>query len=132
MDIKNQSRENNVIFFGLETTPDMKPDECWNIITNCLKQRMQIENLFIDRAHILGRTAKPPIIVKFPRSYDRAKIFVRVHKLRNTPISIAQDFARETREARKELNAFRKSQNFQGERTPCTYKAHLTYLKMGK
>ncbi len=117
IDNENRSREANLIFFGLNTNTNMKADECWDTITNFLKQDLHLENLYIDRAHTLGMSSKPPIIAKFPRSYDRKFFFERVHMLRNSPVSIAQDFAQETRDARRELNNFRKIHALPGERT---------------
>src|SRR5258705_3128528 len=100
---ENRSRETNLLFFGLNTTPYTKADECWDMVTMFLKREMQLENIFIDRAHIIGKSQRPPIIVKCPRTYDRTQILAKARTLRNSTISIAQDFAKETREARREL-----------------------------
>ena len=117
IDLENRSRETNLLFYGLKTNPTTKPDECWDIVTDFLKKDLNLSNVFIDRAHILGKAHNPPIIAKLPRSHDRQLIFSKAHMLRDTNISIAQDYAWETREARRELIQYRKSHATNGEKT---------------
>src|SRR5258705_1311636 len=50
IDLENRSREQNLVFFGLDTSVDTKPDECWDLITDFLVGEFSLVNIFIDRA----------------------------------------------------------------------------------
>ena len=116
--VEDQSRRNNLKFFGI---PDTGAWESWEQseanIRTILSEKMKFSNaetIGITRAHRLSKTTNTrdsrkqendprPIIVKFDSFKDRQAIIMASGKLRNTPLSITEDFCARTNKYRNEI-----------------------------
>lgn len=112
-ELEDRSRRNNLIFHGI---PDLK--ETWQqteskLINILNTSEYPLLSGDIERAHRLG-TYSPnkcrPVIAKFTNYKTREKIFSMRNRLKESNISITEDFSTNTRTARKKLIDFGKSQ----------------------
>ena len=70
------------------------------ILKNLFKEKLQLENISVERAHRVGnkeKNNKRTIVFK-----DKLKIISEAWKLKGTNISINEDYSKETLEIRKE------------------------------
>ena len=116
--IEDQSRRNNLKFYGI---PDTGAWESWEQseehIRGILSEKMKIpnvENISITRAHRLsaastrGSSSRSkndprPIIVKFDVFKDRQNILMASKVLKDDPVSISEDFCARTNKYRSEI-----------------------------
>lgn len=115
-DAENRLRRSNLLFFGL---PD-EPSESWfsseqKVIQLCSQHLgITLQSSQVERAHRLGRYNSDkcrPIITKFAFFKDKHSIMEMGHKLKGTLFAIREDFAPQTRFARKKLLEFGKAKN---------------------
>ena len=81
-------------------------EECERRVHSMLKERLDIENVEIERAHRAGRKSrsKPRTIVcKLLRFKDKQNILRKAKLLKGTNIFINEDYCQDTVECRKEL-----------------------------
>lgn len=116
-DAENQSRRNNLIFYGV---PDTNPSETFaqseEIVTQLCSQHLSIniDTKEIERAHRLGRhTAgrRRPIIVKFAYFKTKETILSNGSKFKGTEHSVGEDFSKTVQNARRHLIAFAKGKS---------------------
>ncbi|XP_049269120.1 uncharacterized protein LOC119386531 [Rhipicephalus sanguineus] len=116
-DAENRSRRNNLIFYGISDPTD---SETWNdseklIIDFCSNNLgIPVGPHDFERAHRLGRHSlgrNRPIIMKFACYKTKDSILSNGRKLRNTNLSIGEDFSLSVRHARKHLIAFAKAKS---------------------
>ena len=126
-DLEDRSCRDNLRIDGIAEVEN----ETWNkteeILQNLFKEKLQLENFSVERAHRVGnkeKNNKQTIVLKLAGFKDEPKIISEARKLKGTNISINEDYSKETLEIRnekwKEVKELRKS---------CTY-AILTYDKV--
>lgn len=101
--LETYSRSNNLIFYGIRQD---NPENCESKIKNVLGNVMHIDNvdnIDIEKCHRLGQKKGAPIIVRFQSFKDRAKIWNLKSSLKDSKISISEDFPHETINKRKTL-----------------------------
>ena len=95
-------------------------NETWEqteeILQNLFKEKLQLENISVERAHRVGnkeKNNKRTIVLKSASFKDKLKIISEARKLKGTNISINEDYSKETLEIRKEkwkeVNELRKN-----------------------
>lgn len=126
-DLEDRSRRNNVVIHGIS---DSK--ETWNDTEEkalaALHSALGVEipPSDVERAHRIGAlsASKPrPIIMKFCSFKTRDKVLSARAKLKESGISVSEDFSPATREARKKLSEFAKG-------LPGSPKFKLRYTKL--
>ena len=114
IDTEARSRRHNLIFRGHpEVVGD---DDCEAIIVIFLRRLLDIEGVYIQRAHRIGnpfnrrssqyaprRTDPRPIIACFRDNKDIERILSNAHKLRDTNFGINRDYPPEITSARSKL-----------------------------
>lgn len=109
---------------------DEKEDEesLEQVINNTVaKGVLKIEPVSIERIHRLGKPSANktrPIIFKLLDDRDKTKILKNCHKLKDTDISISEDFSQRVRNIRKKLWDSAKPNKESGQ------KVHLVYDKI--
>ena len=110
--IEDQSRRNNLKFYGIGETPH---PESWetseNLVRGLIREKLKIDDSSIEitRAHRLRKTPDEDesgpraIIVKFEKFKDRQTILSASRLLKDTTLSISEDFCKKTIEIRKGL-----------------------------
>ncbi|XP_070543694.1 uncharacterized protein [Ptychodera flava] len=131
-DLENRSRRNNLVFFGI--TQD-RTNENWedseDKITQVIRNQLGIaDNVEFERVHRMT-TAPPvrdckPIVARFRSFKDREKVLRNAFKLKNTNISVSEDFSRRVRRIRSKLWGHRRALL----ETNKDLKAHLQYDKL--
>ena len=95
-------------------------NETWEqteeILQNLFKEKLQLENISVERAHRVGNKEKNntwTIVDKLASFKDKLKIILEARKRKGTNISIHEDYSKETLEIRKEkwkeVNELRKN-----------------------
>ena len=132
-DLENRSRRNiNLIFYGVSQED---PDESWSVseekVSNVIRNSLEIEDdIEFERCHRLTnarhvRGAKP-IIAMLSKFKDKNKILANANKLRNSDLSIGEDFSKRLRAIHSKLIQFRKSICSEDR----TLKANVRYDKL--
>ena len=116
IDLEARNRRCNLIFRGHPEV--LNQDDCETIIKSFLKRYLDIEGVFIQRAHRLGSTSakgsRPgsfaprraqsrPIIALFRDYKDVERILASAYKLRDTNFGINRDYPPEIVNARSNL-----------------------------
>ncbi|KAH6930596.1 hypothetical protein HPB50_014933 [Hyalomma asiaticum] len=112
---ENRMRRSNLLFFGLED----HANEDWaaseqKIIKFCFeKLQLTLTGTQFERVHRLGRHEEKcrPIIVKLTFFKDKEQILSQARNLKGTAFSVREDFSLATRQTRRKLIEFAKSQN---------------------
>lgn len=121
-------RRCNLLFFGISD----EDKESWattegKVIALCTdKLETTTTSSQFERVHRLGKFASNkcrPIIAKFTFFKDKQEILTRAHKLKNSGISIREDFSLATRQARRKLLQFARERN-------CPYKLNVDKLRI--
>ncbi|XP_037574056.2 uncharacterized protein LOC119456399 [Dermacentor silvarum] len=117
-DAENQSRRNNLIFYGL---PESTGSETFaqteqRIIKHCQDHlNICIEPKEIERAHRLGHRTDTnrhrPIIAKFTFHKTKELVLSNGRKFKGTSFSVGEDFSRSVQNARRHLVTFAKSKS---------------------
>ena len=78
-------------------------NETWKqteqILQNVFKEKLQLENISVERANRVGNTKKnnkQKIFVKLASFKGKVKIISEARKLKGTKISINEDYSKET------------------------------------
>lgn len=107
LDMQCRSMRDNLLFFGIEEAQSGEQENCEDIITSLCASKLEIRSeILIERAHRLGskKNNKPhPIVVKFNRFPHREMVRKCSYKLKDTHISIGEQFPKEIQERRKKL-----------------------------
>ncbi|CAN7977107.1 unnamed protein product, partial [Ixodes persulcatus] len=114
-DMEDRSRRDNLIFHGIDDsvheTWSQSEDKVLSFLSNVLNMTVSHEQ--IARAHRLGAFVSGksrPVIVKFESFKTKDHVLSCRARLKNNPVSVAEDFSPETRLARKRLLDYGKSQ----------------------
>ncbi|XP_070549744.1 protein unc-13 homolog C-like [Ptychodera flava] len=131
-DLENRSRRNNLVFFGI--TQD-RTNENWedseDKVIQVIRNQLGIaDNVEFERVHRMTN-APPvrdckPIVARFRSFKDREKVLRNAFKLKNTNISVSEDFSRRVRRIRSKLWGHRRALL----ETNKDLKAHLQYDKL--
>ena len=97
-------RRNSIRIDGIKEHNKESWEECERRVHSMLKERLDIENVEIERAHRAGRKSRSTprtIVCKLLRFKDKRNILRKL--LKGTNIFINEDYCQETVEYRKEL-----------------------------
>ena len=97
-------RRENLIFYGIAQSAE---ENCINKLRSVMKDIMGIENsdaVKFDRCHRLNSKSQPqPIICRFNWSMDRQTVWSKRNKLKDSGISLSEDFPQQIVADRKSL-----------------------------
>ena len=106
VELEDRSRQNNVRTDRIKEHYKESWEECERRVHSMLKERLDIENVEIERAHRAGRKSriKPRTIVcELLRFKDKQIILTKAKLLKGTNIFIHEDYCQDTVEYRKEF-----------------------------
>lgn len=106
-DLENRSRRNNLIIYGLSESSDedVRTLEA-KVRDDIFKKILGIEIDSIERVHRIGRKQSQrtrPVIIRLFNFAEKTKILSSCFKLKNTQISISEDFSKKVRDTRAKL-----------------------------
>ena len=104
-DLEDRSRRDNLRIDGIAEVENETWEQTEEILQNLFKEKLQLENISVERAHRVGnkeKNNKRTIVVKLASFKDKLKIISEARKLKGTNISINEDYSKETLEIRKE------------------------------
>ena len=104
-DLEDRSRRDNLRIDGIAELENETWEQTEEILQNLLKEKLQLENISVERAHRVGnkgKNDKRTIVLKLASFKDKLKIISEARKLKGTNISINEDYSKETLEIRKE------------------------------
>ncbi|UYV61902.1 hypothetical protein LAZ67_1007025 [Cordylochernes scorpioides] len=107
--LEMKTRENNLIFHGVEGNEGEDPEESYSTIKQIIADKMQIpEKINILQCRRLSKRARAPLLVSIPDHNERIKLFKNAFKLRNFKIYISKYYTLGIREQHRILIAKRK------------------------
>ena len=118
MELEDCLRQNSIRIDGIKEHNKESWEECERSVHSMLKERLDIENVEIERAHRAGRKSrnKPRTIVCKPlRFKDKQNILRKAKLLKGTNVFINEDYCQDTAEYRQELWAEVKVLRSQGK-----------------
>ena len=104
-DLEDRSRRDNLRIDGIAEVENETWEQTEEILQNLFKEKLQLENISVERAHRVGnkeKNNKRTIVLKLASFKDKLKIISEARKLKGTNISINEDYSKETLEIRKE------------------------------
>ena len=104
-DLEDRSRRDNRRIDGIAEVENKTLEQTKEILQNLFKEKLQLENISVERAHRVGnkeKNNKRTIVFKLASFKDKLKIISEARKLKGTKISINEDYSKETLEIRKE------------------------------
>ena len=104
-DLEDRSRRDNLRIDGIAELENETWEQTEEILHNLLKEKLELENISVERAHRVGNKGKDDkrtIVLKLASFKDKLKIISEARKLKGTNISINEDYSKETLEIRKE------------------------------
>lgn len=124
-ELENHSRRPNLIIFGL-TEPESENSESLETAVNkgIFQELLKMNPIAIERIQRLGRPStnkKRPVILRLFDTRDKVLIFKQCHKLKNTTISITEDYSRKVREVRRKLWASTKENHEKGDKVSLAF-----------
>ncbi|KAH7953845.1 hypothetical protein HPB49_013057 [Dermacentor silvarum] len=138
-DLENRSRRSNLIFYGIPEVENEKPDDLKRTISDKVSNgTIGVTISGIERMHRLGTKAENktrPVILKLQCFEDKANIMKNCSKLKNSNISVGEDFSIRVRNIRKKLWNSSKSNRDSGEKVTLVYdkiKINGPSLRLGR
>ena len=131
MELEDRSRRNNIRIDGIKEHNKESWEECERRVHSMLKERLDIENVEIERAHRAGRKSRSTprtIVCKLLRFKDKRNILRKL--LKGTNIFINEDYCQETVEYRKELWEKAKVLRSQGKIAYLNYRNIVSWDKV--
>ena len=104
-DLEDRSRRDNRRIDGIAELENETWEQTEEILHNLFKEKLELENISVERAHRVGnkgKNDKRTIVLKSASFKDKLKIISEARKLKGTNISINEDYSKETLEIRKE------------------------------
>ena len=104
-DLEDRSRRDIPRIDGIAEVENETWEQTEEILQNLFKEKLQLENISVERAHRVGnkeKNNKRTIVLKLASFKDKLKIISEARKLKGTNISINEDYSKETLEIRKE------------------------------
>ena len=125
-DLEGQSRRSNVIIHGIAEDDQ---EETWEStekkVHDLAKTKMKItEPIAFERCHRLGRrraNGSRPIIAKLSFFKDKQRLFKQAKELKDSGISISEDYVKSVREARSKMVPLMKLAREKGKRASLNY-----------
>ena len=111
-DLENRSRRNNLVFYGIEQENDIENwEESEEKVKNVMRQQLGIDKrVEFERVHRLSNAPAvrgwKPIIARFVNFKDRTLTLTSAFKLKDTELSIGEDFSKRLRHIRSILFNF--------------------------
>nr|XP_037282435.1 uncharacterized protein LOC119175631 [Rhipicephalus microplus] len=106
-DLENQSRRSNIIVYGLAETEQENSEKLEQAVNKGIVQDiLGLQPVTIERIHRLGKPAQNktrPVMLRLLDSRQKSIILREGRKLKNTGLSIGEDFCKRTREIRRLL-----------------------------
>lgn len=107
LDLQCRSMRDNLLFYNIKEAQNKETEDCVRIIQDICSSELEImEDVSIERAHRIGKRESGkirPIVVKFTRFPQRELVRKSAYKLKNTDLSISEQFPREIQDRRKQL-----------------------------
>ena len=109
IDMKSRSMRDNLLFTNIS---EHEHEDTELILTNFLKDRMNITDISFERVHRIGRVYQQPrgqparprtIVAKFTYFKDRERVRKSANRLRGTYFGIREQFPEEVEQRRKPL-----------------------------
>lgn len=105
--LENRSRRNNIVTYGLKEENNESASELQKKVeNNLLRSKLEVQVRSIKRIHRVGRKDagnERPVILRFYDFTEKVKVFQSCHKLKNSGISISENFSVPVREIRRKL-----------------------------
>ncbi|XP_049267962.1 uncharacterized protein LOC125756943 [Rhipicephalus sanguineus] len=124
-DLENHSRRPNLVIFRL---PQPEGENSGSLETAVNKgifhDLLELEPVAIERIHRLGRPSpnkNRPVILRLLDTRDKTLIFKQCHKLKNTAISISEDYSQKVCEVRRKLWASAKENRERGDKVSLAF-----------
>lgn len=112
-DLENRSRRNNLIIYGLNEEQDETSEMLEKTVNQkVIKDILEMNPVEIERVHRIGKpdpNKTRPIIFKLLDWRQKSQILARGRKLKDTGVSIGEDFSKRVRDIRKKLWASAKT-----------------------
>ncbi|XP_077484497.1 uncharacterized protein LOC144094420 [Amblyomma americanum] len=105
-ELENRSRRNNLIFHGLAEEDEETNKALFIAVTKVFIDNLQLDCPKIERYHRLGRKqeGRPrPVIVKLLDFREKTQALKNAHRLKNSGISLSEDFSAHVRLIRKKI-----------------------------
>lgn len=119
-DLEDRSRRNNIVIYCIEEQEGEDIATLKDVVVNKLfSERMQVVVKSVERIHRIGlkKVGKVrPIIARLYDYNEKVAIFKNAMKLKNSKISISDDYSNETRRRRKRLWDSTKDERSNGRR----------------
>ncbi|XP_062616738.1 uncharacterized protein LOC134278435 [Saccostrea cucullata] len=107
LDLQCRSMRDNLLFYNIKEPSGDETEDCVSIIQDICSSVLEIEGkVDIERAHRIGRkvTGKiRPVVVKFTRFPQKELVRKNAFKLKESELSISEQFPKEIQERRKKL-----------------------------
>ncbi|KAH6945007.1 hypothetical protein HPB50_006728 [Hyalomma asiaticum] len=113
VDLENRSRRANLVFYGVKDDKGETWEQSEELIKDICLSRLAINLTSVQRAHRIGRFNKKynrPIIVNFASDKEKMDVLKNAKKFKGSDYSVDQDCAPETREIRKRLWNYAKTE----------------------
>ena len=104
VELEDRSRRNNIRIDGTKEHNKESWEECERRVHSMLKERLDIENVEIERVHRAGgksRSKSRTIVYKLLRFKDKQNILRKGKLLKGTNIFINEDYCQDTVEYRR-------------------------------
>ncbi|XP_077498037.1 uncharacterized protein LOC144108745 [Amblyomma americanum] len=106
-DLENRGRRNNLIIYGIEEDSIESNHELEEKVTNgVFQEKLGLTVGGVERCHRMGKKEASkvrPVILKLLDFREKMSILQSCHKLKDSGISIAEDYSKRVREIRKQL-----------------------------
>lgn len=107
VELEDRSRRNNLIVFGIEEKNNETNDDIRSkVLVDVFEERLGVKVTTVERIHRLGRKQDGkirPVIVRFFDYNEKITIFKNCKKLKDTGMSVSDDFSASTLRKRKNL-----------------------------
>ena len=104
-DLEDRSCRDDLRIDGIAEVENETWEQTEEILQNLFKEKLQLENISVERAHRVGnneKNNKQTVVFKLASFKNKLKIISEARKLKGTNISINEDYSKETLEIRKE------------------------------
>lgn len=124
-DLENRSRRNNIVVDGLkESAREDNATLERKIVKDVIRDTLGIEVRSLERIHRVGSkkdNRERPVILRFYDFTEKLTILRNAFKLKDSSISISEDFSAEVRERRRKLWQSAKENRVNGEKVALVF-----------
>ncbi|XP_042149009.1 uncharacterized protein LOC121837473 [Ixodes scapularis] len=105
--LEDRERRNNMIVFGIpEANNETAADLEQKVIRDIFFGQLGVTVTSVERIHRLGpkrQDKNRPVILRVYNYNEKQLVFKNCRKLKNTPVSVSDDYSKETVEKRRQL-----------------------------